>query len=243
MELFYCHMLSHWALTTPYSFTIEISTGSTIIKNYCHYLWSTWFTPPPGTIKEAKCPLAYKYCTSFLVPFQWKREKNNGMCREIFLFSSWSILQSTWRRLKSLQKRAITDWLVNTIKVYADIYHKTKKQKKTKKKQKKKTTKTNQIQGQRLQSLWQGAIHLTCQVGQPNRYKYLLPYGPLSWLIHLSRKQWHWSGPALRTLFPDIRAAYLWAYLQLKKTFRNNFIIHKIKPPISFICSNVKTSF
>ncbi len=45
-------MLLHWAFTTPwYSFTIEISTGSTTIKNYCHYLRTTWFTPPPGPLK------------------------------------------------------------------------------------------------------------------------------------------------------------------------------------------------
>ncbi len=30
-----------------YSFTIEILTGSTIIKNYSHYLRSVRFTPPP----------------------------------------------------------------------------------------------------------------------------------------------------------------------------------------------------
>ena len=29
-----------------YSFTIGISTDSTTIKNYCHYLRSTWFTHP-----------------------------------------------------------------------------------------------------------------------------------------------------------------------------------------------------
>ena len=37
-------MLSQWTLT------IEILTGSTIMKNYCHYLRYTWFTPP-GTLK------------------------------------------------------------------------------------------------------------------------------------------------------------------------------------------------
>ncbi len=30
-----------------YSFTVEILTGSTIIRNYCHYLRCRWFTPPP----------------------------------------------------------------------------------------------------------------------------------------------------------------------------------------------------
>ena len=36
-----------------YSFTIEILTGSTIIKNYCHFLRYTWFTPP-GTLKSLR---------------------------------------------------------------------------------------------------------------------------------------------------------------------------------------------
>ncbi len=31
---------------------IEISTGSAIIKNYCHYLRSMWFTPP-GTLNTS----------------------------------------------------------------------------------------------------------------------------------------------------------------------------------------------
>ncbi len=38
---------------TWYSFTIEILTGSTIIKNYCHYLRYTWFTPP-GTLNTSR---------------------------------------------------------------------------------------------------------------------------------------------------------------------------------------------
>ncbi len=61
IKLFYCHMLSHGTLTTPWyctplvplsshSFTIEILTGSTIIGNYCHYLRYACFTPP-GTLK------------------------------------------------------------------------------------------------------------------------------------------------------------------------------------------------
>ncbi len=37
-----------------YSFTIEILTDSTIIKNYRHYLRSTWFTPPLVPLNKNK---------------------------------------------------------------------------------------------------------------------------------------------------------------------------------------------
>ncbi len=43
--------LNYFCRTIITLWTIEISTGSTIIKNYCHYLRSTWFTPP-GTLNS-----------------------------------------------------------------------------------------------------------------------------------------------------------------------------------------------
>ncbi len=52
-HLNHCHM-ERRSKTHPYnvawsdlsSYTIEILTGSKIIKNYCYYLRSTWFTRP-----------------------------------------------------------------------------------------------------------------------------------------------------------------------------------------------------
>ena len=57
-----------------YSFTIEILTGSTIIKNYCHYLRYTWFTPPLVPLRETSKIWS---CPQILFQIQFKFKETN----------------------------------------------------------------------------------------------------------------------------------------------------------------------